>query len=329
MSPEDLVKALAHLPKGKDRDPRLLVGPDTLDDAGVVALRDDLALVQTLDFFPPVVDDPRWFGRVAAANALSDVYAMGGEALSAMSIVCWPKELEPELLGEVLAGGQEKIDEAGAVLAGGHTVCDPEIKYGLSVTGTIDPRRILANAHAKPGEILVLTKALGMGAITTGIKKGKVKEDVALGAMEQMATLNKRGAEILAKHPVRCATDVTGFGLLGHACEIALSSHASVELQASSLPHFEQSLELIRRGILSGGAKRTRSYLGARLKIADGVDEGVALLALDAETSGGLLFSIAEEHVDGVLEELEGQTPCAVVVGRVVERGEHPITLLR
>ena len=322
------MKALAQLPKR--RDPRLLVGPDTLDDAGVVALRDDLALVQTLDFFPPVVDDPVWYGRIAAANALSDVYAMGGVALSAMSIVGWPKELPPELLGEILKGGQEKIDEAGALLAGGHSVCDAEIKYGLSVTGTIRPDRILANANARAGEVLVLTKRLGMGAITTGIKKGKVGDDVAERAMEQMATLNRRGAEVLARHPVRCATDVTGFGILGHAMEVALASKLRVELRASALPAFEASLELIRSGVVSGGAKRTRSYMGCRLAIEDGIEEARIQLALDAETSGGLLFTIAEDKVDAVLRDLEGVTPCALVVGRIVDQGERePIALLR
>ncbi|MCB9890635.1 MAG: selenide, water dikinase SelD [Planctomycetes bacterium] len=327
MSPEDLVKALAKLPKRKD--PRLLVGPDTLDDAGVVLLREDLALVQTLDFFPPVVDDPTWFGRIAAANALSDVYAMGGVALSAMSIVGWPKDLAPELLGEILAGGQEKIDEAGALLAGGHTVCDSEIKYGLSVTGTIDPDRILANSNARPGDLLVLTKPIGMGAITTGIKKGKVGDDIALRAMEQMATLNRAGAEVIMGHPVHCATDVTGFGLLGHAMEIALASKVRVEIRAEAIPAFESSLELIERGIVSGGAKRTRSYMDCRLEVDERVDDARVQLALDAETSGGLLFAIAEEQVDAVLRELAPVTPCAVVVGRVIAQSDGaPIALV-
>lgn len=325
MSPEDLVKALDKLPKRAD--PRLLVGPDTLDDAGVVRLSDELALVQTVDFFPPIVDDARWFGRIAAANALSDVYAMGGTALSALSIVGWPKELEPELLGEVLAGGQEKIDEAGALLAGGHTVCDQEIKYGLAVTGTVHPARVLANSSAREGDVLILTKRLGMGAISTGIKKAKVSEDIALGAMQQMAELNKAGAEVLAKHPVRCATDVTGFGLLGHGCEIADASGVSIEIRAANLPAFEQSLDLIRKGVISGGAKRTKSYLGKRLELRN-TDEAREALALDAETSGGLLFAIAEDHVDAVLRELDGVTPCAKVVGRCVARGGASISLV-
>ena len=185
MPPEDLVKVLAALPR--EQRPELLVGPATLDDAGVVRLTEDLALVQTVDFFPPAVDDPTYYGRIAAANALSDVFAMGGVVHSCLSIVGWPKALPPELLGEIMRGGQEKIDEAGGVLAGGHTVTDSEIKYGLAVTGTIDPRRVLTNGGAKAGDVLVLTKKMGMGAVTTAIKKRKVSEDLALAAMEQVS----------------------------------------------------------------------------------------------------------------------------------------------
>lgn len=327
MSPEDLVKALAMLPD--KNHPKLLVGHATLDDAGVVALTDELALVQTVDFFPPVVDDPGYYGRIAAANALSDVYAMGGTPLSALSIAGWPKELPPELLGEVLCGGQEKIDEAGCVLAGGHTVSDNEIKYGLAVTGTIHPDRVLTNAAAKAGEWLVLTKPLGMGAISTGIKKDRVPEDLALRAMEQMAMLNRNAAEALLEAGVRATTDITGFGLLGHATELADASGVSLEIEASKVPAFESALELIGEGVLSGGAKRTKSFLGDRLEVADGVDERLAKLCLDAETSGGLLASVEEDALDALVRDLKARgTLAADVIGRVVPRQGASVRLL-
>ena len=326
MSPEDLVKALSMLPK---RDyPALVVGPDTLDDAGVVKLRDDLALVQTVDFFPPIVDDPSYFGRIAAANALSDVFAMGGKPLSALSIVGWPDALPPELLGEIMRGGQEKLDEAECILAGGHTVTDQEVKYGLAVTGTIHPDKVLTNGGAKAGEVLVLTKRLGMGAISTGIKKGKVGDDIAKGAMDQMAELNRKGADVAVRYGLRCATDVTGFGLAGHCAEIAAASELTVEIDAGALPAFDQALELISKNVISGGAARTRGFLGARLEIQDGVDRDRMMLALDAETSGGLVLSCPEDSVDGIVRDLgEAGTSCAVVIGRVVEHNGVDVRL--
>lgn len=328
MSPEDLVKALAVLPKREI--PELLVGPATLDDAGIVRLSDDVALVQTVDFFPPIVDDPVFYGRIAAANALSDVYAMGGKVHSCLSIVGWPDGLEPELLGQIMKGGQEKIDEAGGVLAGGHTVTDSEIKYGLAVTGTIDPGRIMTNGKARPGDLLVLTKRLGMGAISTGIKKRRVPDDIAHGAMEQMATLNKGAAEAALASEVQCMTDITGFGLLGHAREIAEASGVTVEIDSGKVPAFASALDLIAKGVLSGGAKRTRAFLGDRLRIEPDVAEPLQELCLDAETSGGLLIAVAEERVDALLADLESKgAPCAAIIGRIVARDRAPLVLRR
>ena len=319
MSPEDLVKALSALPKNEH--PELLVGHSTFDDAGVIKLTDELALVQTLDFFPPIVDDPIFFGRIAAANALSDVYAMGGQPNSCLSIVGWPKELPPELLGEILRGGQEKIDEAGCILAGGHTVTDSEIKYGLSVTGLIHPQKILTNAGACVGDVLVLTKPVGMGAISTGIKKGMVSKELQLRAMECMATLNKAAASAALAAGAKAATDITGFGLSGHATEMAQGSGVTIEFQLSKLPVFESALELVREGIFSGAAKRTRTFLADGLQVADGLDEALVTLCLDAETSGGLLVPVPEEAVDGFLRDLrKSGTPAADVVGRVLPR---------
>jgi selenide, water dikinase len=320
------VQALSALPK---RDyPELLVGTSTLDDAGVVRISEDLALVQTLDFFPPIVDDPIYFGRIAAANALSDVYSMGGTPFTAMGIVGWPSELPLELLGQIFVGGQEKIDEAGAMLVGGHSVRDAEIKYGLSVTGRIHPDRILTNAGAKAGDVLVLTKPIGMGTIATGIKKGKVGEELARRAMDCMATLNKGGAEAALAVGVDAMTDVTGFGLGGHAIEMAHGSGLAVEIDLDKVPVFESAYELACSGLVSGGAKRTRSYLGDELLVGGGLDFPLVDLCLDAETSGGLLISVAQDRVDELIRELEGRkTPAAAVIGRFLPKGEHSIIL--
>ncbi len=325
MDPRDLVQALTHLPPA--RSPDLLVGPSTLDDAGIVRLADGLALVQTVDFFPPVVDDPEWYGRIAAANALSDVYAMGGRPHSVLSIVGWPKGLSPDLLGRILAGGQEKIDEAEAILAGGHTVTDAEIKYGLAVTGTCDPEHILTNAKVEAGDLLLLTKSIGMGAVTTALKKGRLSEDRALAAMEQMATLNRAAGETLVELGLRAATDVTGFGLLGHAKELADASGVSLRISASEVPVFPGALELSRSGLLSGGAARTRAYLGKDCRVEPGVPEPLAGLCFDAETSGGLLAAFPPSRRDEVLAALAERGVEAFVLGEAFPREEVVLRL--
>ena len=216
-----------------------------MEDAGVFRIDSERALVQTLDFFPPIVDDPRWYGRIAASNSLSDVYAMGGEPLTAMNIVGWPKDLDVQILGEVLAGGLEKVNETGAVLCGGHSVTDNEIKYGLSVTGVVHPNRWWSNTGAREGDVLVLTKPLGMGAVSTAIKKGKASEQMAEAAMRQMAVLNKAAAEAMAELKVHAATDVTGFGLMGHSCEMAEGARQLLTLVADDVPTFPGALELV------------------------------------------------------------------------------------
>ena len=254
-------------------------------------LDDERALVQTLDFFPPIVDDARWFGRIAAANSLSDVYAMGGRPITAMNIVGWPKELDVELLGEVLAGGLEKVREAGAVLCGGHSVVDHEVKYGLSVTGLVHPRRFWPNDGARQGDVLLLTKPLGMGPIATAIKRERIAPADAQAAMEVMATLNKAAAEAVSDLDVHAATDVTGFGLAGHGCEMAEGARLCLELQAAALPVQRAALEVVRQGVMSGGCTRGRQFYGPRVAIAGGVDEALAALVFDAETSGGLLIA--------------------------------------
>lgn len=321
------MKVLAKLPKVIDEN--LLVGSETLDDGGVYRLSADTALVQTLDFFPPVVDDPRWFGRIAAANALSDVYAMGGRALTAMNIVGFPKELDVEILGEILAGGAEKIVEAGAVLVGGHSVQDAEVKYGLSVTGIVHPDKLTSNAKARAGDVLVLTKPLGMGTVSTAIKRGKVDADAIERACAQMATLNRGAAAAMAEVGGDAATDITGFGLLGHARGMAEASGTTLEFEAAKLPLFDGVLPLVEQGLLSGGAARTRLFLGATADIADSVPAALQDLALDAETSGGLLIAVPADRVEALLEALvRHETPCAEIVGQVVPRdGEVRVRL--
>ncbi len=326
MNPKDLVKALQNLPLADST--RLLVGPSTLDDAGVVRLSDDLALVQTVDFFPPIVDEPREYGQIAAANSLSDVYAMGGTPHSCLSVVAWPATLPPELLGEILLGGQDKIDESGAVLAGGHTISDPEIKYGLSVTGTVHPQRVMTNAGAQPGDLLILSKRLGMGAISTAIGKQEIDSGVAQAAMRQMAVLNKDAAEVAVKHELRCATDVTGFGLLGHLREIAVASEVTVEVDATAVPAFDAALDCIERGFASGGWKRNLSFMEAEIQIDAGVSEATKKLCLDAETSGGLVLAVAADKAEALVADLKAVgTPCAAVIGRVSRRGAKSILL--
>lgn len=259
------------------------------------------ALVQTLDFFPPIVDDPRWFGRIAAANSLSDVYAMGGKPLTAMNIVGWPRELDVEILGEIMAGGLEKTEEAGAALCGGHSVVDAEIKYGLSVSGLVHPERFWRNGGAKEGDVLICTKPLGMGAVSTAMKKDKMDalaadEATTTAAMEVMATLNKLASEIASEFEVHAATDITGFGFAGHSCEMAEGAGLVLEVEASKLPLMTGALELVRGGCLSGGCARGKEHFGGRVKVEASVDAALADLVFDAETSGGLLIAVPSEQ---------------------------------
>jgi len=286
--------------------------------------------VQTVDFFPPIVDDARWFGRIAAANSLSDVYAMGGRAITAMNIVGWPKDLDLELLGEVLAGGLEKVQEAGAVLCGGHSVQDQEIKFGLSVTGLVHPKKFWRNGGARRGDVLVLTKPLGMGPVSTAIKREKVSATVALAAMQQMATLNKAACDAVRDLDVHGATDVTGFGMIGHGCEMAEGAGLALHLRANALPVLAGALELVRDGVMSGGCNRGKKFYGPRVRIDAGVDAALADLVFDAETSGGLLLAVSESIVDQVVRRVrDAGAPSHAVVGQFVDRrGDEPFVVL-
>ncbi len=299
----------------------MLAGHRGFEDAGIFRVDSERALVQTVDFFPPVVDDPRWFGRIAAANALSDVYAMGGKPLTAMNLVGWPKDLDLEILGEILAGGLEKVQEAGAALCGGHSVTDQEIKFGLSVTGIVRPDRFWPNSGAQAGDVLLLTKPLGMGPIATAIKRQRC-EGVDVGAaMAQMATLNKAAMEAVLDLEVHAATDVTGFGLLGHACEMAEGAQLALDLWARALPVFPGALELVRSGVTSGGCSRGKQHFGPRVALAGAVDAALSDLCFDAETSGGLLLALPQASASEAERRLaEAGTPCVAVVGAFTPR---------
>src|SRR3954452_14617863 len=293
-------------------DPRLIVGSATADDAGVVRLRDDLALVQTVDFFTPIVDDPYDFGRIAAANALSDVYAMGGEPVTALNLVAFPLErLGADVLREILRGGGDVVRAAGALLVGGHSIDDPEPKYGLAVTGTVHPDDVLTNAGGRAGDALVLTKPLGVGAISTALKRGAGDEALLARAVEVMTTLNAEAARAARAAGAHGMTDVTGFGLLGHLREMAAASGVAAEVDADAVPAIAGVEALLRDGdAVSGGGRRNRAHAEKFTRFADDVPEWRRSLVCDATTSGGLLVALAPERAD----EVPG-----AVVGRLVE----------
>ncbi len=321
MGPGDLMQALAALTPRTD--PRLLIGHESFDDAGVFRLSDDLALVQTVDFFAPIVDDPYDFGQVAAANALSDVYAMGGEPLTALSIVGFPTGTLPlDVLGQILRGGQDKVHEAGAALVGGHTITDDELKFGLAVTGRVHPDRILSNANARAGEVLVLTKALGTGLVATAVKRGTALASHEASMVASMKQLNREAASAALAVGARCATDVTGFGLLGHASHMARASAVTLRLHVNEIPALPGAREALDAGVRTGGAERNDSYLAPLVDWGSPTDAERALL-VDTQTSGGLLVSVPADRVADYLARVDG----SVVIGEVAAKGEHLIVL--
>jgi len=319
MGPGDLSRALAALPVKSD--PRLIVGRETFDDAGVFRLSDDVALVQTVDFFAPIVDDPFDFGQIAAANALSDVYAMGGQPLTAMNIVAFPtKDLPLDVLTGILAGGQEKVHEAGALIVGGHTVIDTELKYGLSVTGRAHPDHLLTNAGAKAGDKLVLTKPIGNGILATAGKRGALSPESERAMLEAMKTLNGKAARAALAVGSRCATDITGFGLLGHASHIARASNVTLAIDRSAVPLLPGARDAAASGIATDGGKRNADYLRELVAWRSGDDVDRALF-FDPQTSGGLLVCVQAGRTAEYLSRVEG----AVVIGEVIQRGDVAI----
>jgi selenide,water dikinase len=309
-------------------DPALLVGLDSPDDAAVYQVTDDIALVQTVDFFTPIVDDPFDWGRIAAANALSDVYAMGGRPLTALNLVGWPRSLDFALLGRVLEGGAKVCSEAGVAVVGGHSVDDPEPKFGLAVTGTVHPRAVVTKRGAGPGADLVLTKPLGTGIISTAVKEGRAEDAWVTEAVEWMTTLNRGAAEAMVEVGVPAATDVTGFGLIGHLLEM-LGDGVGAEIDISSVPLLPGAVELAAEGVYPGGSQRNFAAAEA-LVDASAVDEDVARVMFDAQTSGGLLIAVAPERTAGLMRLLETKgAPSAARIGKLVSPSGKAGVILR
>lgn len=305
----------------RQSDPNLLVGLNMADDAGVYLLDGARALVQTLDFFPPVVDDPFDFGRVAAANALSDVYAMGGKPLTAMNIAAFPEgEMDHQVFADILRGGAHVAHQAGVTIVGGHTVKDREIKYGMSVTGIVDPSRMVTNAGAKAGDVLLLTKPIGSGVLTTALRAGELDEADTAKLVEIMTRLNDTASQGMVSHGATACTDITGFGLLGHALELAEASGVSIRIESASVPLMEGAPAFARRGFLTGGGRTNRLFLGDKANMPHGFDEHLLALLLDPQTSGGLLIAVDETRGRRLLEWLEPRCPGVAVIGTVVPK---------
>lgn len=318
---------LSGLPKFNDVN--LLVGVETSDDAAVYKITDDIAMIQTLDFFTPVVDDPYTFGQIAAANALSDVYAMGGEPKVALNIAAFPNCLDPSILGEILKGGASKVKEAGAVLAGGHTIEDEEPKYGLSVTGFVHPDKVRKNTGALPGDVLILTKSVGSGVLITAVKGGFATREEYHACVDGMKTLNKYAAQAMSQTKVRCCTDITGFGLIGHSLEMAQSSEVTIELEADRLPLLPGAKDYAAMGLIPAGAYRNKEYAGDKVRVEPEVEEVYCDLAFDPQTSGGLLICVPKEEAENLLGELEKQLKPGTFaqVGSVVPKQECSVIL--
>jgi len=309
-------------------DPNLLVGFDKADDAGVYRLRDDLALVQTLDFFTPIVDDPFDYGRIAALNSINDVWAMGGTPVTAMAITCFPKKgVDFSILSLIMRGGLSILTENKVALVGGHSVDNEQIMFGYSVTGVIDPNNVATNAGAQPGDVIILTKPIGTGVISTGIKHAKAGAEVIAESIATMLTPGKYAAEAIGKFSVRAATDVTGFALLGHAWELACASGVTIEIDSGRVPLIKGALELAAAGLLTSGDKTNREYVGAEVEIASKADPNLVKLFYDPQTAGGLLLSTSEEKAKDLLAELCRYYPRAEIIGRVIERGAKAIVL--
>jgi selenide,water dikinase len=309
-------------------NPKVLVGFDKSDDAGVYLLRDDLAIVQTVDFFTPVVDDPFTFGQVAATNALSDVYAMGGVPISALAMVCFPETQDIGVLERILAGGLSKMVEAGCTVIGGHSIRDAEIKFGYAVTGTIDPRKVLVNAAARPGDALVFTKSLGTGVISTAVKRNQAEAAWVEAAITSMTTLNKIASEVCLRHDVHSLTDVTGFGLAGHAREMALGSDVSLILDADALPVMPGALDCIRGGFIPGGLRNNRDFAGCCVEADGRVPADLVTLLFDPQTAGGLLAAVGADDAQALVADLKAAGVPAARIGTVVPR-RHPLIQLR
>lgn len=307
-------------------DDRLLVGYDKSDDASVYQVTDDLAIVQTVDFFPPIVDDPYLFGQIAAANALSDVYAMGAEAKLAMNVMCVNLKMGQEAIRLILEGGYSKAYESGVIITGGHTIEDKEPKYGLSVTGFVHPQKLLRNSSARPGDVLILTKPLGVGILMTAAQVDLVAQPLLQQLYAQMAQLNKTARDVMVRYDVHSCTDVTGFGLLGHACEMADGSETTIHFDTSSIPFHKEALDMAAMGFIPAGAYRNRDFAAGRVS-ADGIDKGMMDVLYDPQTSGGLLIAVSEKDAVLLERSLKDVLSCAAVIGYVTAREGESIVI--
>ncbi|MCB5735537.1 selenide, water dikinase SelD [Megasphaera massiliensis] len=324
MGPGTLAQLLEGLPT--HTDDRLLVGYDKSDDASVYQVTDDLAIVQTVDFFPPIVDDPYLFGQIAAANALSDVYAMGAEAKLAMNVMCVNLKMGQEAIRLILEGGYSKAYESGVIITGGHTIEDKEPKYGLSVTGFVHPQKLLRNSSARPGDVLILTKPLGVGILMTAAQVDLVAQPLLQQLYAQMAQLNKTARDVMVRYDVHSCTDVTGFGLLGHACEMADGSETTIHFDTSSIPFHKEALDMAAMGFIPAGAYRNRDFAAGRVS-ADGIDKGMMDVLYDPQTSGGLLIAVSEKDAVLLERSLKDVLPCAAVIGYVTAREGESIVI--
>ena len=311
-----------------ENNPNLLVGFNKADDAGVYKIDDHRALVQTVDFFPPIVDDPYAFGQIAAANALSDIYAMGGTPLTVLNIVGFPAGMEPRILTDILRGGSDKVHEAGAVVVGGHSIKDKELKYGLSCTGMIDIDKIISNDRARPGDRLFLTKPLGTGIITTAIKQKRAAQNDIERVTALMSQLNKNASELMTKHGAHAATDITGFGILGHSYEMADASGVSIELEFAKLPILPNAVDFARAGALTGGADANRDYLADKIKLDEKLKKEETDILFDAQTSGGLLIAIDEKAVDNFTADTAKNGVEIRPIGSVIEKSDRAVIVI-
>jgi selenide,water dikinase len=326
LSPAILDQVLAKLPRQQDAN--LLVGFDHADDAGVYQIDAATALVQTVDFFTPIVDDPYSFGQIAASNALSDVYAMGGRPITALAHVCFPGTGDLRVLEQILAGGLSKMMEANCTVVGGHSIRDQETKFGYSVTGLIDPRRVVTNGGARPGDRLLLSKSLGTGVISSAIKKGVAEQSWIDAAVRSMTTLNRTAAEVITRFPVHALTDVTGFGLIGHAREMAFASRVSLRFQASRIPLMEGALDCILAGHIPGGLKANREFAECVVGYEESIPEEIRTILFDPQTAGGLLVAVGREASAGLKRALSSAGVPAVEIGEVVAVTQPRIAIL-
>ncbi|NOX36369.1 MAG: selenide, water dikinase SelD [Calditrichaeota bacterium] len=327
MGPAELDRILQQLPE--QNDPSLLVGLASHDDAGVYRLSDEQVLIQTVDFFTPVVDNPRDFGRIAVANALSDIYAMGGRPITALNIVGFPAErVDLNVLGEILVGGMEKLAEAGVALLGGHSVKDPELKFGVAVTGLAHPDEVVTNAGARPGDGILLTKPLGSGILTTALKNNRLSSKQLEAVTRVMAQLNDRASQIMKRYQVHACTDVTGFGLLGHLLEVVRASEVSARLWMDRIPLLEGALELAAQGHLPGGLQANRQYAEPHARISEALSPEQKALLYDPQTSGGLLICVPRPHVRTCLQELKAVYPQSALIGEIRPPAEVAIEVV-